>query len=101
MLKFFKVLVMLDTVRLPSKEVKSTHTPPGPSSHTREALWISGGFPGGSPGQESACNVEKISVRSLGWEDPLEKGKATHSRILVWRIPWTVESMGWQRVGHD
>ena len=30
-------------------------------------------------------------VRSLGWEDPLEKGKATHSRILAWRIPWTVE----------
>ena len=33
-------------------------------------------------------------VRSLGWEDPLEKGKATHSSILVWRIPWTVQSMG-------
>ena len=30
------------------------------------------------------------SVQSLGWEDPLEKGKATHSRILAWRIPWTV-----------
>ena len=29
-------------------------------------------------------------VRSLGWEDPLEKGKVTHSRILAWRIPWTV-----------
>ena len=29
-------------------------------------------------------------VRSLGWEDPLEKGKATHSSMLVWRIPWTV-----------
>ena len=29
-------------------------------------------------------------VRSLGWEDPLEKGKANHSRILAWRIPWTV-----------
>ena len=28
--------------------------------------------------------------RSLGWEDPLEKGKATHSSILAWRIPWTV-----------
>ena len=32
---------------------------------------------------------------------PLEKGKATHSSILTWRIPWTVESMGLQRVGHD
>ena len=40
-------------------------------------------------------------VRSLGWEDPLEKGTATHSSMLAWRIPWTVQSMGSQRVGHD
>ena len=45
-------------------------------------------------------------VQSLGWEDPLEKGTATHSGILAWRIPWTEEpgrlqSMGLQRVGHD
>ena len=40
-------------------------------------------------------------VRSLGWEDPLEKGKATHSGILAWRIPWTVESTGSQRVRHN
>ena len=40
-------------------------------------------------------------VRSLGWEDTLEKGKATHSSILAWRIPWTVQSIGSQRVGHD
>ena len=40
-------------------------------------------------------------VRSLGWEDPLEKGKATHSSILAWRIPWTVESTGSQRVRHN
>ena len=31
-------------------------------------------------------------VRSLGWEDPLEKGKATHSNVLAWRIPWTIQS---------
>ena len=43
----------------------------------------------------------KIWVQSLGWEDPLEKGKATHSSVLAWRIPWTVQSMGLQRVGHD
>ena len=35
-------------------------------------------------------------VQSLGWEDPLEKGKATHSNILAGRIPWTVYSMGSQ-----
>ena len=40
-------------------------------------------------------------VHSLGWEDSLEKGKATHSSILSWRIPWTIKSMESQRVGHD
>ena len=34
--------------------------------------------------------VQQTWVQSLGWEDPLEKGTATHSRILTWRIPWTV-----------
>ena len=45
--------------------------------------------------------VRETWVQSLGWEDLLEKGKATHSSILAWRIPWTVYSMGSQRVGHD
>ena len=45
-------------------------------------------------------------IRSLGWEDPLEEGMATHSSILAWRIPGTEEpdglqSTGSQRVGHD
>ena len=40
-------------------------------------------------------------IRSLGWEDPLEKGMATYSSILAWRIPWTAESMGSQRIRHD
>ena len=45
-------------------------------------------------------------VRSLGWEDPLEKEMAAHSSTLAWRIPWREEpgrlqSMGLQRVGHD
>ena len=39
------------------------------------------GFPGGSAGKESECNMG-----DLGWEDPLEKGMATHSSILAWRI---------------
>ena len=34
--------------------------------------------------------VQETWVRSLGWEDPPEKGKATHSSVLAWRIPWTV-----------
>ena len=45
--------------------------------------------------------MRKTWVLSLGWEDPLEKGKATYSSILAWRIPWTVQAMGSQRVGHD
>ena len=49
--------------------------------------------PGGSAGKESAAMWETW-LRSLGWEDPLEKGMATHSSIQAWRIPWTVESMG-------
>jgi len=50
--------------------------------------------------------VQETWVRSLGQEDPLEKGMAAHSNILAWRIPWTEEpgrlqSMVSQRVGHD
>ena len=40
-------------------------------------------------------------VQFLGWEDALEKGTTTHSSILAWRIPWTVQSIGPQRVRHD
>ena len=50
--------------------------------------------------------MQETQVFSLGQEDPLEKGMATHSSILAWRIPWTEEphglqSMGSERVGHD
>ena len=50
--------------------------------------------------------VQETQVRSLGQEDALEKGMATHSSILAWRIPWTEEadglqSIGSQRVGHN
>ena len=50
--------------------------------------------------------MQETRVQSLGWEDPLEEGKATHSSILAWRTLWTEEpgrlqSMGSQRVRHD
>ena len=45
--------------------------------------------------------IQETWVCSLGWEDALEKGKPTHSSLLAWRIPWTIESMGSQKVGHD
>ena len=54
---------------------------------------------------ENLPAMKETWVRSLGW-DLLEKGMATHSSILAWRIPWTEEparlqSVGSQRVGHD
>ena len=50
--------------------------------------------------------MQETGVRSLGWEDPLEKEMAIHSSTLAWKIPWMEEpgrlqSMGSQRVGHD
>ena len=62
------------------------------------------GFPGGLDSKEPVCNAgDPGSIP--GSEDPLEKGMATNSSILAWRIPWTEEpgrlqSMGSQRVGH-
>ena len=63
------------------------------------------GFPGGSDSKKSAYSAGD-QVQSLGQEDTLEKGIATHSSILAWRILWTEEpgglqSMGSQTMGHD
>ena len=62
-------------------------------------------FPGSSDGKESSV-MQETCVQSLGLEDHLEKGMATYSSILAWRMPWTEESgelqsMGSQRVGHN
>ena len=62
-------------------------------------------FPGGSDGKASVYNGGDL-VRSLGWEDPLEKEMAIHSSTIAWKIPWTEEPgrlqpMGSQRVRHD
>ena len=51
---------------------------------------------------ENPPAMQETGVQSLGWEDPLQKGMATHSRILAWEIPWTEEpgrpqSMGSQK----
>ena len=63
------------------------------------------GFPGAQT-ERNPPAVQETGVQSLGWEDPLEKGMATHSSILARRTPWTEElgglqSMGSQRVGHN
>ena len=54
-------------------------------------------FPGGTDGKESACNARDL-VRSLGWEDPLEEGIATHSSIIGWRIP--MDRGAWPATAH-
>ena len=64
------------------------------------------GFPGGSDGKACLPTLWEIWVQSLGQEDRLEKGMATHSCTIAWKIPWMEEpdelqSMGSQRVGHD
>ena len=65
------------------------------------------GFPGGASDKEPACKCRRqMWIRSLGQEDPLEEGMATHSSILAWRIHWTealgrLQSIGSQRVGHN
>ena len=61
------------------------------------------GFPGGARNKEPTCQCRRpetleICVLSLGQEDPLEEGTATHSSILDWRIPWTEEPGGLQSI---
>ena len=63
------------------------------------------GFPDGSDSKEFASNSGDVDLVP-SWADPLEKGMATNSSILAWRIPWTEEpgglqTMGSQRVRHD
>ena len=60
----------------------------------------------GYPLQYSWASLVAQLVKNLPamwetWEDPLEKGRATHSSILAWKIPWTVLSIRSQRMGHD
>ena len=59
------------------------------------------GFSSGTSGKEPACQrrTRETQVWSLGQEDPLEEGMATHSSILAWRIPWKEEPGGLQSVG--
>ena len=66
------------------------------------------GFPGGSTVKNLPAmqELQETQAQSLGQENPLERGMATQSSILAWRVPWTEEpcglqSMGSQRVGHD
>ena len=84
---------------LPSACAPATYQPPRTDHITF------GGFPDGSM-VKNLLAMQETWVQSLGWKVTLEKGMATHSSILSWRIPWTEESgglqsLGLQRVRHD
>ena len=96
---------MPQLLRLRSRIWEPQLLKPTPPSGCTPQLEISPGFPGGSEGKASACNMGDLGSIP-GLEDPLEKEMATHSNILAWRIPWTEEpgrlqSVGSQRVRHD
>ena len=71
----------------------------GKTSWRRDRLTIPVfmGFPGSLDGKEFTCNAVDLGL-ILGWEDPLEEGKATHSGILAWRIP--MDRGAWQSTVH-
>ena len=68
-------------------------------SKSRATIWSSKDFPGGWDSEESAL-MQETGVWPLGWEDSLEKGMATHSSILAWRLPWTEEPAGYSPWDH-
>ena len=75
-------------------------------SFTGSRKWNIYGHPWWPRWQRIHLPIQEIQVQSLGQKDPLEKGMATHSSFLAWRIPWTekaggLQSMGLQRVGYD
>ena len=79
--------------------------PPGKNLYIITLTKLNQSYPGHSDGKESACNTGDPGLIP-GSGDPLEKGMATHSSILAWRIPWTEElgrlqSTGSERFGHD
>ena len=92
------------TCSKPGKEyVKAVYCHPVYSTYIQSTLcemlgWMKHKLESRLPGEISITSDTQWGRPGF---DPLEKGKATHSRILAWRIPWSVQSMGSQRVGHD
>ena len=99
-----RVLPVCLSVQMSPFYKDTSHTGWGPTWMTSFSLncYI---FPGGSVGKNPPV-MQETRVRSLDWEDLLEKGMATHSSVLAWKFPWTEEPGGlqfmrWQRIGHD
>ena len=103
------MVLVVKTLPTNAGDVRDTGSIPG-----------SGRSPGGGHGKPLLCSwaslvaqtvknlpaMQETWVKALDWEDPLEKGTATHCSILAWRIPWTekpgrLQSMRSHRVGHD
>ena len=85
-----------------AQEMPCTSSDPVPGNLDLDYSASPWGFASGLDSKESACNAGDPG--SLGQEDPLEKEMATHSNILIWRIPWTEEpgrSIRSQRVGYN
>ena len=78
--------------------MESKITADGDCSHEIKRRLLLGGVPGGST-IKPLSTMRETWVQSLGWEDPLEKEMATHSRTIAWRIPWTEEPFGLQFMG--
>ena len=82
--------------------------PPTLPAFCGDQAWALQSYPGLTSGSywNDLPTMRETQVQSLGWKDPLEKGMAAHTSILIWRITWTEEtgrlqSMGSQRIGHD
>ena len=92
-----------------TERLSPSHTQSGDNQRSQESCWetFSGReltVPWASLVAQLVRNpptMRETWAPSLGGEDPLEKGKATHSSLLAWRIPGTIQSMGLQRGGHD
>ena len=100
---FWKFLLLEDscsTVLLVSTVQRESATCIHVSPHVWTSFPFRLHFPGDTSDKELPCQCRRqTQVPSLGWEDPLEEGLATHSSILAWRIPWTEEPGGLQSTG--
>ena len=99
------LLLIFPSIRVFSHESALCIRRPKSQSFGQSFQWIlSADFPQASLVPKLVKNPPAMLetwVQSLGWEDPLEQGKATHSSILAWRIPWIVCPWGSQKVRHD
>ena len=91
--------VLRDSVRGIHRDKTKSCEPPLTTLKSFPQAYLCPSFSGGTNGKESTCYAGKL-VRSLGWEDALEEGMATHSSILIWRISMDRNLVGCSTWGH-